>query len=252
MKAMTEPTVVLIHGLSEQGRVWDRQIAALNDGFAPVTYDVRGFGLSPLGRGDGTVEQLADDLGQVMSAARKTKAHLIGFSMGGVVAQKFAVDHPEAVDRLVLIATSSGVGASAAQFFDDRIELASEGPAEAFAERNHADAHACFHQGGSALREEYARLRGESVTSREGYVNACRAMRRLHEQPLTPELSRIRHRTLVVCGSEDRYCPPEAAQILASHIPNASLKILEGAGHCLHWERPEELNELVREFLTGG
>ena len=75
-----------------------------------MSYDVRGFGTSPVGAGNGTVGQMADDLAQILSAHSAVPAWLVGFSMGGVIAQRFALDFPEMVQGLILIASSCTVG----------------------------------------------------------------------------------------------------------------------------------------------
>jgi pimeloyl-ACP methyl ester carboxylesterase len=104
------PTAVLIHGLSETREVWWRQESSLERSMRVISYDVRGFGASPTGSADGSVRQMADDLGQLLSAFASGPAWLIGFSMGGVIAQRFALDFPDLTTGLILIASSCAVG----------------------------------------------------------------------------------------------------------------------------------------------
>ena len=107
-----QPSAVLIHGLSETREVWWRQVAHLEQSMRVVAYDIRGFGNSPTGAADGTVRQFADDLGQLLSAFGTGPAWLVGFSMGGVIAQRFALDFPQLTRGLVLVASSCSVGRS--------------------------------------------------------------------------------------------------------------------------------------------
>ena len=116
-------TAVLIHGLSENRSAWSRQVPFLQSSMNVVAYDVRGFGASPTGRGDGTVDQIADDLGQILSAFDTGPAWLVGFSMGGVIAQRFAMDHPDRVAGLVLIASSCTVGRAGVEFFEASVQV---------------------------------------------------------------------------------------------------------------------------------
>ena len=113
-------TAVLIHGLCEERSVWSRQETFLAHSMNVMSYDVRGFGASPVGAGNGTVGQMADDLAQILSAHSAVPAWLVGFSMGGVIAQRFALDFPEMVHWLILIASSCTVGRSGVAFFNNR------------------------------------------------------------------------------------------------------------------------------------
>ena len=115
----------LIHGLSESRSVWSRQVDFLQRSMNVVSYDVRGFGQSPVGAGNGTVGQMADDLAQILSACDTGPAWLIGFSMGGVIAQRFALDFPGLVRGLLLVASSCKVGRPGQEFFNSRIEQVS-------------------------------------------------------------------------------------------------------------------------------
>ncbi|MFQ5914675.1 MAG: alpha/beta fold hydrolase [Nitrospinota bacterium] len=102
-------TAVLIHGLSETRQAWRRLVAFLERSVDVIAYDARGFGASPTGAADGTVRQMADDLAQVLSATETGPVWLVGFSMGGAIAQRFALDFADWTEGLVLIASSSTV-----------------------------------------------------------------------------------------------------------------------------------------------
>ncbi len=114
---VSSQTAVLIHGLSEERSVWSRQESFLQRSMNVMSYDVRGFGTSPVGAGNGTVGQMADDLAQILSVQQACPVWLIGFSMGGVIAQRFALDFPEMVQGLILIASSCTVGRPGQAFF---------------------------------------------------------------------------------------------------------------------------------------
>lgn len=242
-------TAVLIHGLSEQRSVWARQEAALQGLMNVLTYDVRGFGTSPLGAGNGTVRQMADDLAQIMSARSTGPAWLIGFSMGGVIAQRFALDFPGLVRGLVLIASSCTVGRPGQAFFNSRIEQVTKGGLQAIAAITDDDARGCFSMGDEQLIAEYQQLRTTAVRDANGYLNACRAMLRLADEPMMPELGNINCRTSVLAGELDPYCPPRASEMIATAIPGAELTVVPGAGHCMHWEARDVTNKLVIDFI---
>ena len=217
-----------------------------------ISYDVRGFGDSPTGSADGTVRQMADDLGQLLSAFATGPAWLVGFSMGGVIAQRFALDFPELTRGLVLIASSCAVGRGGQEFFHHRIGQVTKGGLESLAETNDSDARGCFYRDDEALINEYKELRVGAVRDPAGYLNACNAMLGIGEHPLTPELSQIQCPTSVIAGEHDPYCPPKASKMISDAIPGAELTIIEGVGHCMQFEASDELNERIANFIGGN
>ena len=239
------PSVVLIHGLSEKGKVWWRQEAFLEPLAQVISYDIRGFGDSPTDDADGTVRQMADDLRELLSAP----AWLVGFSMGGVIAQRFALDFPELTKGLILIASSSAVGRGGQEFFHHRIEQVTTGGLESIAKTNDGDARGCFYTDNEELIDEYKKLRVGAVRDPAGYLNACNAMLGVGESPLTPELSAISCPTLVIAGEHDPYCPPKASKMISDAIPGAELTIIEGMGHCMQFEAADQLNQHIASFI---
>jgi pimeloyl-ACP methyl ester carboxylesterase len=216
-----------------------------------LSYDVRGFGASPTGAANGTVAQFADDLAQIMSACANGPAWLIGFSMGGVIAQRLALDFPGMVKGLVLVASSCKVGRPGQAFFNERIEKVSKGGLGAVAETTRIDARGCISLDDEELIEEYRQLRTAAVRDPDGYLNACRAMLRLADEPMMGELGGIDCPTAVMAGERDPYCPPKASQMIADAIPGAELTVIPGAGHCMHWESPEATNEMILRFIDS-
>jgi pimeloyl-ACP methyl ester carboxylesterase len=214
-----------------------------------VAYDVRGFGRSPVGAADGTVRQMADDLAQILSATATGPAWLIGFSMGGVIAQRFALDFPDLTEGLVLVASSCVVGRAGEAFFRQRLDEVEKGGLETLASINTGDARGCFAVGSESLIAEYQALRLGAVRDVKGYLNAGRAMLRLRTEPIIEELGGIACPTLVIAGERDPYCPPRASQMIADAIPGAELTVVPDVGHCLHWETPEATNDIIQAFI---
>jgi len=242
-------TAVLIHGLSEEHSVWSRQEAFLKRSMNVISYDVRGFGTSPVGAGLGSVAQLAEDLVQILQARDTGAVWLVGFSMGGVIAQRFALDFPGLVKGLILVASSCTVGRPGIAFFNSRIEQAAKGGLEAIRSITVGDARGCFSMGDEQLITEYRQLRTAAVSDVDGYLNACRAMLKLADEPMMPELAAINCPTLVLAGELDPYCPPRASEMITEAIPGAELTVIPAAGHCMHWESPDKTNALILEFI---
>jgi pimeloyl-ACP methyl ester carboxylesterase len=247
-----DETIVLIHGLSEERHVWARQARVLERSCNVLAYDIRGFGASPTGAGQGTVEQMADDLAQLVSALGVGPVWLVGFSMGGVIAQRFALDFPTLARGLVLIASSCTVGRAGVAFFEDRIARVTAGGLEAFLELSKTDGQGCISPGHDELAAEYRELRSGAVRDPAGYLNACHAMLRLNTHPMVEELGSIACPTTVIAGELDPYCPPRASEAIAAAIPGAGLTVFENTGHCLHWEQPDRTNHMILEFIQAN
>src|SRR5712691_5150031 len=99
--------LILIHGLADDHRAWRRALPGLTLRHRVLMYDLRGHGETSLGRPDGTLKQLAADLVSLMDSVGVGSANVAGFSLGGTIAMRVAIDHPEKVRGLVLVATSS-------------------------------------------------------------------------------------------------------------------------------------------------
>ncbi|MBI4241436.1 MAG: alpha/beta fold hydrolase, partial [Candidatus Rokubacteria bacterium] len=179
------------------------------------------------------------------------RAAIVGFSMGGVIAQRFAIDHPEMTSALVIAASSSVVNRQAAEYYLERAKLADTQGLEAVRATTASDAAACFAASSAEVVEAYRQLRREAIRDARGYVNACRAMASLREQPLTQQLVGVRCPSLVITGERDFLCPPKASEIIHAKLPNSRLRIAPGVGHCLHWEDPAGFNGAVIGFLSS-
>ena len=238
------PPLVLIHGLADDHRLWRKTVPDLALRHRVILYDVRGHGQSSVGDADGTLRQLGDDLNLLLEAIGLERTGVAGFSLGGTIAMRLAIDHPEKVDVLFPVATSSRVGSSAAQWYAER---AARGNVElkATIDRDTVDA---YHISPGELDEGLA-IRRQSTADPAGYRNAATAMAGLRAKPLEPELVKIGARTLIVCADLDQHCPPRAGEIIAAGIPDSTMEIITGSGHMLPAERPGELAALVVGFL---
>ena len=244
-----EPPLVLIHGLGDDHRAWRKLLPALALRHRVLLYDFRGHGGSSAGDPEGSLNQLAADLVRLLDALEVERAHLCGFSLGGTIVMRTAIDHPGRVARLLPVATSSRVGRSAADWYAARAEMVRRQAPELLAtlEQDTRDVYANAPQ-------EFADgwlIRSQSTADPRGYGNACAAMAALNAQPLDPELPRIKAPTLIVCADRDQHCPPRAAEIIQSGIPGSRMELIEGAGHPIPVEKPEALSRLILDFLAG-
>ena len=236
--------LVLVHGLADDHRLWRKALPELALHHRVILYDVRGHGESTLGDASGTLDQLGDDLHRLLVAIGVESASVAGFSLGGTIAMRLAIDHPDQVDVLFPVATSSRVGSSAAQWYLERSQMP-EAELRETLDRDTVDA---YHISPGELEDGLA-IRRQSSHDLAGYRNAARAMAGLRAAPLDPELVKIRARTLIVCADLDQHCPPRAGEIIAAGIPDSTMEIITGSGHMLPAEKPEELASLMAGFL---
>jgi len=240
--------LILIHGLADDHRAWRRALPDLVLQHRVLMYDLRGHGETSLGRPDRTLMQLGDDLASLMKSIGAGSADVAGFSVGGTLAMSMAIDHPELVKRLVVVACSSRVGGTAADWYRRRVEMVEQEDPELrpTLDRDTADVYA------EAPSELGAGLfiRRQSTADPRGYGNACAAMAGLNAAPLDPELAGISAPTLIVASELDRHCPPKAAEIIAAGIRGSRMEVIAGAGHPIPVEKPRELAGSMNAFLA--
>jgi pimeloyl-ACP methyl ester carboxylesterase len=238
-------TVVLIHGLAQDHRMWAAQQEALT-GVRTVAYDLRGHGATSAGDADGTLAQLGADL--IALLEHVGPATCVGFSLGGTVALWAAAERPDLVPDVVALATSSVVGRAAAAFFAERIERFERGDL--------ADVRAAVLEdtraqtaGGDADADAIAAARLEAIGDRRGYISAARAMAALNGAPLNDRLERIRQPVLVVSGERDTFCPRRAADIMLEHLPDGRFEELPDTGHLVTDESPAAVTRVLADWL---
>ncbi len=236
--------IVLIHGLADDHRLWRKLVPSLAIRHRMLLYDLRGHGQTSLGDADGSLRQLGQDLLNLLDALELETAALAGYSLGGTVAMRLAIDHPERVEVLFPVATSSRVGKAALPWYEERA-AAREQELRQLIDRDTVDQ---YHIAPGEL-EDALLMRREATTDLGGYRNASQAMARLNEEPLDPELAKITTPTLVVSADLDQHCPPRAGEIIAQAIPGASLEIITGSGHPIPLEQPDQLAGLIESFL---
>ena len=240
--------VLLIMGLGYPSAMWYRTLPALNENFRTIRFDNRGVGETGVPPGPYSIELMAEDAAAVLDAAGEASAHVIGASLGGVIAQQFALTYPERTRSLVLACSAPG-GAEMVPPEAEALEMAaaraSMTPQEA------AEVAIPFVYSPTTSREmidEDFAVRARQPTSPEGYTNQLMAMvgfpgtySRLHE---------ITAPTLVIHGTVDRLVNPANAPLLAEAIPNAELVLIDDASHILFTDQPEAVNNAIVGFLS--
>ena len=213
-----------------------------------IRLDAPGTGLSSTPTSPINVPALAELLVTVLDECEVQSADVIGFSYGGAVAQQLAFDHPTRVRRLVLAATNCGIGAFPG-WLPAVMSLAT--PIRYYSP-SFFDRTAAATNGGVTARDQSVRTRMINARrshppSAEGYALQLLGIFGWSSWHFLPC---IQHETLVIAGDDDPLVPVANARMLAERIPNATLEIVEGAGHLFLWDDAENLGRRISAFLN--
>ncbi len=242
------PVIVLTHGLGGNLESWQPTAEALEDSYTVLRWDVRGFGRSDRPHGPVDPNAWAADRDALLGHLDIPSAVIVGISMGGVVAQRFALDFPERTRALILMSTTSEVGDWARKGWLERARLVeeqgmaavlTEGPSLSYA-KAYAEKHAAEIR---AAAEESARRNDPQC-----YAAAARAVSAYN---FTAELGRLHMPALVLQGLDDSLTPPGGGVILARAIPGARLELIEECGHPIPAEQHETMLALMGDFLAS-
>lgn len=239
------PPLLLIQGLGYERWGWEPLTAPLSAAYRVITFDNRGIGESDAPRGPYDTATMAADAVGVLDALGVRRAHVMGASLGGMIAQMVALDHPERVDRLILACTTPG-GADAYPLPEataDLIREAANLPYEESIRRFTANALGTT----GPLEEIVARRLARPQDPAAWQAQAAASM----SHDALARLGEIGVPTLVLHGTADRVVDPRNAPLLAERIAGAQLELLPGLGHLFFWDDPERTVELVTRFLTS-
>lgn len=246
-EAGSGPPLLMIQGLGYPSDAWWRLVPDLSSSFRVLLFDNRGVGRTGLREGAFTMQTMADDAAAVIRASGESSAHVFGASMGGLIAQELALQHPALVRSLVLGCTGPGgregipSEAAAAGFLQSRANMTPREAAEASVPFVYADSTP------REMVEEDIDVRMTMPTGPEGYAAQLGAV--VGYQGSLARLPELHVPVLVVHGTQDRLIPPQNAQLLADTIPEAQLEWLDGAGHIFTTDRVDETLRLVTEFV---
>ncbi len=237
--------LLLINGLSSPSASWFRLTPLLTEQHAVLTFDNPGTGRTKTSDPGFTMTTMSGAAAAVIRAAERGPAHVLGLSMGGLVAQDLALQHPDLVASLILVSThAGGPHMTQDQGTLDAVARAGDLPP---GERTRLLATMAFAD--STPQERIAddlAVRAAHPTTPEGYaaqLTATSTWERLSD------LNRITCPTLVLHGAADRMVSPENARMLVTHIPRARLVQLEGCGHSVSTDQPENAARTVLDFL---
>jgi pimeloyl-ACP methyl ester carboxylesterase len=219
--------LVLLHGLSGSSDWWRRNVPELARRYQVFLLDLPGFGAMRRQRRRFSLAESAAWLLSWAEAVGLERMSLIGHSMGGYVGIKLAAEHPETVDRLVLVAPAGTTGRRSIIRHLPPLLLAAYRSTPSFFPMFVYD------------------------TLRMGPATLWRASREILAADVSEELPGISTPTLLVWGEQDPLVPPTAGKLLRSQMPSSRLVVLEGTSHVPMFDRPEKFNETLLSFLAG-
>jgi 3-oxoadipate enol-lactonase len=245
------PPLLMIRGFSSDCSNWSEPfLSPLQQHFTTIRFSNRGTGLTDKPDGPISVKQMADDAAHLLEALDIDRAHVFGVSMGGMIAQELALNHPERVNGLVLGCTIPGgpqtVGAGPEIV---RMLLPEEGLSrEELARKawpvlvvpSFIETHRDF-------LEEMMQLAFQHPTPVETFGKHSEAVNGFDAFDRLPQ---IQAATLVIHGDSDILLKQENGAMVAGLIPGSEFVTIEGVGHMFFWEKPEESSRTIIEFLS--
>jgi 3-oxoadipate enol-lactonase len=246
------PWLVLIQGLGLDRSGWQPVLRKLRRHFRLVLVDNRGSGRSDVSAASFGVADMAADVVAVLDDAGIRRAHVMGVSLGGMVAQELAIDHPERVDALVLVSTTPGWPfAYPMPAVSVQLIAAAGGMTREAALRHHVEnaLSARSIQRHPGLAERLVALRWSRPEAPGAWAAQAAAGARYAGRL---RQTRIRAPTLVVQGADDTVVDPRNGRLLAGRIPDAQLVILPELGHLLFWEEPDAFAGAITSFLRAS
>jgi pimeloyl-ACP methyl ester carboxylesterase len=239
--------LLMIQGLGYGRTGWGPAPARLAQRFEVVTFDNRGFGDSDITPGPYTTAQLAGDALALLDTLEIERAHVLGISLGGMIAQELVLAEPARVQKLVLCSTTAGgptavpMPGKTAALMQRQPRLDPHEAMRLFVEN------ALSPEPPEGLVDEIVAYRTANPPDGAGWYAQAQAGA-AHDA--MARLGEIRMPTLVLHGTADNVVDAGNASLIADAIPGARLELLDGVGHLLPWERPDEFVAVVEAFLS--
>ncbi|MGA0381074.1 MAG: alpha/beta fold hydrolase [Arenicellales bacterium] len=244
----TGDTIVLVHGVGLDRTMWDLQMAALAPKYRVVRYDLLGHGQSadqPIS----DIRTFIDQLEELLSSLSIDRFHLIGLSMGGVIAQGFAGRHSDRLKTMILMNTVYRRDTTELTGMRSRLALTREqglGPVADAALSRWFDS--AFR---AAFPERVAIIRQKMLSNRlEPYIAAYSALIDA-DTIIQDALTQVTCPTLVIAGEHDPGSTPDIARRMVADLRQGELLILPGLHHLTPWEAPELVSETILDFLEA-
>jgi len=239
--------VLFLHGLGTNLTSWNPQIQAMIEaGFRPIVPDLPGFGETPNIEGGWSLSGVSEALRKFLDLLELKQVDIIGLSMGGVIGQQFAIDQPDRIRRMVLVATFPNLRPDN---FSQAIYLGKRFVLNYFRGRNRQAAIVANNIFPGEDQAELRRILEEQILAADPEAYRAATME-LTKYRLGNRLKEFNKPVLVIAGELDHTASVKRQFSFKKYIPNCETVMIDGAGHGTNIDKPNEFNSLVIEFLS--
>ncbi|WP_375580744.1 alpha/beta hydrolase [Marivirga tractuosa] len=256
--------ILFIHGLASYAPAWKYNISELSKSYRCIAVDLIGYGKSSKGEYKADMSFHAQYLFELMEALNISSFHLAGHSMGGQIALKMALDRPEKVKSLMLMAPAGIETFTAQERAIFKNSTTPESIANISDEQYRINLSLNFYEmdeRAEFMYDDRMKIKSDNQFMDYSYVVAEGVMGMLNE-PVFDQLGEIEQPTLICYGQEDRLIPntylhkdlttQSLGETATKKIPNSELKMIPKAGHFVHFDQPEQVNEIMKNFLKNN
>ena len=246
-----KPVMVFAHGLLWSTQMYDKQVAYFQDKYRCIAFDFRGQGLSQVTKSGYDMDNLTEDTLGLLAALEIKKCHFVGLSMGGFVAQRIAIKRPDILLSLTLIETSADPEDPALEPQYRKLMKAIRwlGMKRTSNKIMPIMFGSTFLGDKQRKAEHKERLLMLQSNRKDGVTKATKGV--IERQGTYEQLGSITTPTLIMVGDEDVATPYAKASRMHFAIAGSKLAIIEGAGHTATVEQPEQINQVMSQFLEG-
>ncbi len=250
--AGTGPPVLMINGIGADRSGWGQQIPAVAEHFTVITYDNRDVGETEWVEDprDYPISQFAADGNALLDHLGFDRAHIVGASMGGAIAQEFAIAYPERTKSVTIVCSWPKSDAWMVELMTvwDRIFRYQGQVAWSRSSWLWVFTHRYFAEPGNLKALIQLAEQAENPQTFQQYLRQSKAFKRHDALDRLPSITAPAH---VVCGEEDIYTPLRYSLEIANAIPGATLSLMPEVGHGMFWEATDEFNRIVVEFMRN-
>ena len=247
----TGEPLLLIMGITATGSVWEKHVSYWSNYFQCITVDNRGVGQSGIPEGPYTTAQMADDYAGLLDALQIDKVAVVGCSMGSTIAQQLAIRHPHKITSLVLMCPWARCDNTAKGIFQHMVDCKRSLPPDQFTlyiqllifSKSTWDNDTSYAEMEGDRKQAAIDPPSQPLQGLKGQAAAC-----INHNALS-QLPEIKQPVLVIGGKEDIFTPVWMAEEVAAAIPHSELHLYNGAGHAFHWEKIEDFNPRVKEWI---
>ena len=238
-----DPPIIFVHGVGLNHSIWEPQIDAFDN--TVITYDILGHGKTPIVKKDITFEDFSDQLTNLVDELKIKRFHLVGFSIGSLIARNFACKFNHRLESLTLLCSVFKRSKDQQQIVNDRFELA---------KKNNSLSKQALKRW---FTEDYLNKNPKtyekikSILDKNDMTNFLKVYKLFVEHKDNEEFNKIKTKTLVITGEEDVGSTPEMSKNLSAIIENSNLTIIPKAKHLCSIECPDDVNNAIKRLINA-